>query len=113
MLTLVFTVLLAGLFAFFATQNTSGVSLNFAGYVLSDIPLYLVILFPLLTGLVLSFLFHMVKDLSASLTINEGKTRVKSLKKELAEVTKQAHKLEIENAKLKTQTGEPEDENSI
>ena len=55
----------------------------------------------------------MVKDLSASLTINEGKTRVKSLKKELAEVTKEAHKLEIENAKLKTQTGEPEDENSI
>ena len=100
-------------FAFFATQNTDLVSINFAGYVLSNIPLYLIVLLPLLIGLLISFLLHMAKDLSSGLTINEEKNKVKNLKKELAEVTKEAHKLEIENAKLKAETGESTDENSI
>ncbi len=110
---MVFTVLIAALFAFFATQNTVPVSINFMGYTLSNIPLYLVVLIPLLVGLLLSFLLHLAKDLSSSLTISEEKGRVKNLKKELADVTKQAHKLEVENAKLKAETGEPTDENSI
>lgn len=113
MLTLVVTVLLAITSAYFATQNTSLISLNFGGYILTNIPLYLAILIPLLLGLVLSFLFHLVKDLSSSLSLSEQKDRTKRLKKELDEVTKQAHKLEVENAKLKTQIGEPTDENSI
>ena len=113
MLILVFTVLLATVFALFATQNTTSVSLTFLGYAIPNIPVYLAVLFPFLIGLLVSFLFHMAKDLSSSLTINEEKGRIKNLKKELAEVTKQAHQFEIENAKLKTQTGEPDDENSI
>lgn len=110
---LITTVVLAVAFALFATQNTTGVTLNFGSYVTRNIPLYLVVLLPLLLGLLLALLFHVAKDLSSSLTISEEKGRVKKLKKELVEVTKTAHKLEVENAKLKTQLGEPEDENSI
>ena len=113
MLTLVITVILATLFAFFATQNTSSVSLNFAGYVLSGIPLYLAILVPFLAGLLLAFVLHTMKDLSSSLTISGEKSKVKKLKEEITEITKQAHHLELENAKLKAQTGEADDENSI
>ena len=113
MLILIFTVVLATFFAFFATQNTSNVSLNVVGYILPNIPLYLVVLVSFLVGLLLAFLFHMIKDLSSSLTISEEKGRVKKLKNELAEVTKKAHQLELENVKLKAQTGEADDENSI
>lgn len=113
MLILVFTVVMATIFAFFATQNTSSVSLTFLGYAIPDIPVYLAVIIPFLVGLLVSFLFHMAKDLSSSLTINEEKGKIKNLKKELAEVTKRAHQLEVENAKLKTQVGEPDDENSI
>ena len=113
MITLLVSVGLGVLFAVFATQNTGPVFLNFAGYTLSNVPLYLAILVPLLVGLILAMLFHVFKDLSQSLTINEQKDENKNLKKDLAETTKSSHKFEVENAKIKTENGEPEDENSI
>ena len=113
MFTLLTAVILGVLFAVFATQNTGTISLNFAGHILSNIPLYLAILVPLLIGLLLAMLFHLTKDLSQSLTINEQKDEVKKLKNDLAETTKSSHKFEIENAKIKTENGEPTDEDSI
>jgi uncharacterized integral membrane protein len=97
----------------FLQHKTGVVSLNFAGYTLSNIPLYLAILVPLLVGLLLAILFHLAKDLSQSLTISEQKDEVKKLKNDLAETTKSSHKFEIENAKIKTENGEPTDEDSI
>jgi len=113
MLTLLVTVVLGILFAIFATQNTGFVTLNFGGYVIQDIPIYLVVLIPLLVGTLLSFFLHLAKDLSQSMTINEEKGRIANLKTQLAEVTKTVHKLEIENTKLKKETGKGKDENSI
>jgi uncharacterized integral membrane protein len=113
MATLLASVALGVLFALFATQNTSPVTLNFGGRTLANIPIYLAILIPLLTGLTLALLFHIVKGLSQNLTISEQKDQMKNLKKELAEVTKDAHKFQLENTKLKTENGNPEDEDSI
>lgn len=113
MVTLLITVGLGIFFAIFATQNTVPVSLNFAGYTLPNIPLYLAILIPLLAGLLLALFFHIVKDFSQRLTINKQKNENKNLKKDLAETTKSSHKFEVENAKIKTENGEPDDENSI
>ncbi len=113
MVTLLTAVTLGILFAIFATQNTGPVTVNFGGFIISSVPVYLIILIPLLTGLTLALLFHIVKDFSRSRTINKQKEENKNLKKALAETTKSAHKLEIENVKIKTENGEPEDENSI
>jgi uncharacterized integral membrane protein len=113
MLTLLVTVVLGILFAIFATQNTGFVTISFGGYVMQGIPIYLVVLTPLLIGTVLSFLLHLAKDLSQSITISEEKSRILNLKKQLAEITKTAHKLEIENTKLKNESGKGKDENSI
>jgi len=113
MIMLLMTVGMGIFFAIFATQNTGLVSLNFAGYTLSNIPLYLAILIPLLAGLLLALFFHLAKDFSQSLKINKQKNENKNLKKDLAETTKSAHKFEVENAKIKTENGEPDDENSI
>lgn len=47
------------------------------------------------------------------MTISSQQGKIKNLKKELAEVTKELHKMELENAKFKNELGEPQDENSI
>jgi hypothetical protein len=101
------------IFAIFATQNTGSVSLNFGDYVLNNIPTYLVVLTPLLIGLALALLFHIARDLSQKLTINEQKDDIRNLKKQLAEVTKIAHKYQLESTKLKSENGSPVDEDSI
>lgn len=113
MVTLFSAVALSILFSIFATQNTGPVTINFGDYVVPNIPVYLVILIPLLIGLILAIFFHMTKNLSQSLTINEQKDEIKKLKKELAEVTKSAHQFEIENAKIKSENGIEKDEDSI
>ena len=113
MLTLVVTIAIALILAVFATQNTGLTSLNFGKFVLSDIPIYLAVLVPLLVGVVVAFFLHIARDLSQRLTINEDKDRIRNLKQQLAEITKSAHKLELENIKLKSGKGLKKDENSI
>lgn len=114
MLTLVITVVLGLAFALFAVQNTQTVDLNFGSYYLPNVPLYLVALFPLLMGLLASLIIHTIKDLMSGITIDEEKKEIKRLTRENAELTKQAHKLELENTKLKAKNGEEEfDEDSI
>lgn len=112
MLMLLITVVLGILFAVFATQNTASTTIYLGGYSLQNVPIYLVVLIPLLIGLSISFLVHVIKALSDSLTISEYKGEAQKLKKELAEVTKEAHKLELDNTKLKAEIGKF-DEDSI
>ncbi len=109
---LLITVVLGIIFAIFATQNTATTTIYLGGYTFQEIPIYLIVLVPLLVGLFISYLFHMLRVLSDSLTISEHKDELKDLKKELAEVTRDAHKLELENTKLKAKKGEF-DEDSI
>lgn len=113
MLTLVVAIGAAVALAIFATQNTGATSLNFGSYQISNIPVYLAVLIPLFAGVIIAFFLHIARDLSQSLTINEDKDRIRNLKKNLAEITKVAHKLELENIKLKSENGAPKDENSI
>lgn len=112
MLVLLITVALGIAFAVFATQNTGTIDLNFGKYFLPGIPIYLVVLVPLLFGLLVAFILHLLKILSHDLTIDEQKHELKTLKEELAEVTKKAHKLELENVKIRKDSGDF-DEDSI
>lgn len=112
MLMLVITVVLGIVFAVFATQNTGSISINLGNYSLPNIPVYLVVLVPLLVGLFISSLVHILKTLADSLIISEHKDEIGVLKRELTEITKEAHKLELENTRLKAKTGEF-DEDSI
>ena len=114
MLTLVITVILGLGFALFATQNTNPVSIYIGSNSISDIPLYLVILLSILLPLLVSGFIYLLRSLSSSLTLSEKEEDIKKTKQELAEVTKQAHKLELENTKLKAELGrEDEDEDAI
>lgn len=113
MFTLLLTVVLGVLLSIFATQNTNTVSVNFGGFILPGVPVYLVVLIPLLIGTLIAFFLHSIRNLIQGLAINEGKSRITNLKTQLAEVTKHAHELEIKNSKLEKARGTSKDENSI
>ncbi len=112
MLTLVITVILAGAFALFATQNTTSVDVNFGNYVL-QMPLFLVVIVPLILGLLASYFIYVAYSLSLKLTISEQKDELKKVKEENTDLTKKVHKLELENTKLESQNGHSVDEDSI
>lgn len=113
MLILFLAIVLSIIFSIFATQNTGQITLFFYNFSLPNIPIYLVVLASALVAFILSLIFQLVKNLSTGLTISSQKTKVNELKKELAEVTRELHKIELENAKYKAELGEPDDENSI
>ncbi|HEV2339216.1 MAG TPA: lipopolysaccharide assembly protein LapA domain-containing protein [Patescibacteria group bacterium] len=106
MLAFIFTVLFSSLVAYFATQNTGTVTLYFASYVWTGIPLYLVILGALVTGLVFAWVFHLLFLISSTLTISGKNHALKALKQENLELTKKVHQLELENAKFTTRDGD-------
>ena len=113
MFTLFFTVALGIFFSVFATQNTSLISLNFIGYTIPNVPIYLAILVPVLVSLSVSLFIQFVRNISTGMTGSNQKNKINDLKRELGEVTRDLHKNELENAKFKNELGEPQDDNSI
>lgn len=113
MLILFLAIVISIVFSIFATQNTSLITLYFYHFSLPNIPIYIVILASVLSAFVISLIVQLLKNLSSGMTISSQKSRIKVLKREQAEITKELHKMELENAKFKNELGEPQDENSI
>lgn len=113
MFTLFFTVALGIFFSVFATQNTGLVSLNFIGYSIPNVPIYLAILVPVLVSLSASLFIQFIRNISSRMAGSSQKNKINDLKRELGDVTKELHKNELENAKFKNELGEPQDDNSI
>ncbi|OGM20635.1 hypothetical protein A2955_02950 [Candidatus Woesebacteria bacterium RIFCSPLOWO2_01_FULL_37_19] len=105
MIILILVIVFGITFAYFATQNTAFISLYFGPYVLPNVPIYLVILGSMACSILIAGIVYLVRSLASNLTLSEKEGQLKSLKKELAEVTRTAHKLELENAKLKSKAG--------
>ncbi len=114
MLIVIITVVFGVAFAIFATQNTGLVSVQFGPYSLTNIPIYALVLATAATTLFVAGFLYVVKSLSSSLTISEKEDEIKKTKEEEAELTKEVHKLELENTKLKAELGEEDvDEDSL
>lgn len=113
MLILFLAIVLSVVFSIFATQNTSLITLYFYNFSLPNVPVYIVILVSVIISFAASIIIQALKNISSGITISNQEKRIKTLKKELAEITKEHHKLELENAKFKSELGEPDDENSI
>lgn len=84
-------------------------------YAFADIPLFYVIIGSLLAGLVLAYIMHLIQTMVIGFSMRKKDAKIKQAKNEIAELTKQVHKLEIENEKLKnTSAGnEPDDPNAL
>ncbi len=100
MLAFIFTVLFSVGIAYFATQNTSSLTLYLGSYAWSGIPIYLLVLGSLLAGLLFSLIFQILHNISSSLTLKKKENALKEERKANVELTKKIHQLELENTKL-------------
>jgi len=114
MLVLILLLVVGSILVYISKYNFMPVSVNLGPYVLSNIPLFYVIVGSLLIGLVLSYVFYLVKAISTSFTLRGKDNEIKKDKDEVLELTKRVHQLELENEKLKHRPNtEPEDKNAL
>lgn len=114
MIALILFIIFGLLFGYFATLNTSLVSLHFGIYSIDSVPVYLLVLVSLGVGTLFASVFYFLKSIGSAFALNKKEGEIRNEKKEIAELTKELHKLEIENTKLKTKNGgESEDEDSL
>ncbi len=99
--------------AFFATQNTQTISITLGNYPLTGVPLYLIVLVSLLLGFVVSWIISLVDVISSALKIHGKESAIKDANKQISELTKRVHQLELENERLKAESGHPSDDKSL
>lgn len=107
MLVLVLTLLVALVFSFLSLENSQPVSMQFAGYILEGIPLYMVILGSMIVGVVLSLLINLGQTITSTFMLFGKDQKIRSAEKDLERVEHQVNDLKVENAKLKNQKHEP------
>ncbi len=73
-------------------------------------PLYLVVLVAFGTGIIFAALFYATKMLSARFAFGRKENELTRTKKELAQLTRENHQLELTITRLKAQNGEGEDD---
>lgn len=108
MLTLI-VLLLTGLgIAYFAIQNTQGVTLTFANYPLTNIPVYLVTLISMLLGIILAWILS-IPGILSGLFESRGKDHtITQAHRSIDDLKEHIRSLEVENARLKGTRGEEE-----
>ena len=94
------------LFGYFATLNTSLVSIHFGAAVLGNIPMYFVVLASFGIGIVFTSLFYFFKSIPGMFAFGKKEKELSEKKKEIVELTKRVHELELENTKLRAKNGE-------
>jgi uncharacterized integral membrane protein len=101
-------------FGYFATLNTSVASVSFGFTQVDSVPMYVVILLSLGVGVVVSSLFYILKSVSDRMLVGKKEKEIEEMGKHNAELLKRVHKLELENTRLKTKTGEDiQDDDSL
>lgn len=114
MKTFVSMVIVVLVFTLFAIDNTAPVPMRLMTFVV-EVPLALAIIMPLGIALLFFSLFHFGTLRKAELVIHDLEDNVENAQKQLLEVTKRTHELEIENRKQKIRLGEDteDDERSL
>lgn len=113
MIALILFVVIGVLFAYFATLNTTLTAINLGGYIVSDIPLYIVVISAFAIGLFTGGLFSVVKQLLNQRKLYKQNSQLSKIKQDTLSLTREIHKLEIENARLKTKLGESVDDAEV
>lgn len=101
MFTLIISVALGFAFAFFATQNTSSVTLTLGNILVPNVPVYLVVLSALLGGLFIAGLVSLVQEMSSSFTISGQEHEIKRARSVIAKLQERVHELEVQNSEIR------------
>ncbi|KKS41020.1 MAG: hypothetical protein UV04_C0016G0014 [Candidatus Gottesmanbacteria bacterium GW2011_GWA2_42_16] len=115
MLKLIFLLVVGAVFVYLAQNNLMLVTLRLGTYVIPDIPLFYIIIGSLLTGLGLAYLIYLVNSIFTAFAMHGKDNKIKQAKSEIVDLTKQIHKLELENERLKNNSdeNEPDDQNAL
>lgn len=100
-LILIFAILFGLGLAFFATQNTNGVTITLANTPLTEIPLYIIVIGSLLLGLLLASFFNVANLISSAFKLRGKDTTIKGADKTIATLKSENHNLKAEVADLK------------
>jgi len=100
MATLIITVLLGLLFAWFAVVNTQNVSINLANTLLT-VPLFMLVIVSVLIGLLISAIISSIDWISSSFALRNRDNQIKQKEQTVESLQHKVHDLEIENARLK------------
>jgi uncharacterized integral membrane protein len=106
MLVLLVGVILGLAIGYFATQNTSPVTVHVAQYAFEG-PLYLVIVGSLFVGVFISWILYLARAVSSKLTIYGKDHEVRRARRTAANLETRVQELEAENAQLKTDHSYP------
>lgn len=114
MLVLILFLIAGSLLVYISKYNLMPVTVNLRLYTFSNIPLFYVIIGSLLVGLIFSYLVYLVHAISAAFKLRNKDKEIKNEKSEVLELTKRVHQLELENEKLKRDSGgKTQDSNSL
>lgn len=113
MLQIIIMLVAGSVLAYISKFNMNKTTVNLGGYVIGDIPLFYVIITSVLAGMILSYLFQLIHQLSHFMILRGKKKEIKIGKEENVDLTKRVHQLEIENERLKNASSEPSDINSL
>jgi len=114
MLMFILLLVVGSLLVYVSKYNFTPVTVNIGPYIFNDIPLFYVIVGSLLTGLLLSYLFSLVRSISTFFTLRGKDNEIKKNKDEVLELTRRVHQLELENEKISHDPAvKPEDGNAL
>lgn len=101
MQTLILAFILALFTAYFSSQNTVGVTIRWANQTLGIFPLYILIIFSILFGFLVSYIFSLSERIRREKQLKYDKKFIKEEEVRLEEYTDRIHQLEISNAQMK------------
>lgn len=114
MLVLILLLVVGSTLVYVSKYNFSLVSVNLGVVVISNVPLFYVIIGSVVFGLVLSYLVYLIRSVSTSLTLRGKNKEIKKDKEEILELVKRVHQLELKNEKQKNgENLEPADPNAL
>lgn len=103
MLSILLMVVFGIAFGFFATQNTTPVTIQVGELLMADVPLYLVAGGSLLAGLLIAWIFYFARTVSASVTIFGKERETIRTKRTMADLEQKISELEAANAGLRSE----------
>lgn len=103
MVVLIVGVILGIAIGYFATQNTTPVTIQFGEYTFADIPLYLIMVGSLITGVLVSWILYLAKILSSgTTTYGKDYAAMRRARRVAADLEQRVHELEAENVQLRS-----------
>lgn len=106
MIALILFIAFGLLFGYFATLNTGTVSVYFGTTTINNVPMYILVLAAVGLGILFATSFYFVKSIGTTFVLGRKGKEISDAKQEIAKLNKTIHQLELDNTRLKTQTGE-------